>query len=478
MALRTPWYAPSPPHPEEPKLTSWAGRTAVEIATAVREKRVTPREVVADHLARIERLDGRVGAFRVVRAQAALAEADEVAARGDLAELPLAGAPVAVKDNLAVRGESMRVGSAATPDTPAGQDHETVARLRAAGAVVVGLTHVPELCVFGTTDGVHGTSRNPWDPARSAGGSSGGSAAAVAAGMVPLALGNDGMGSLRIPAANCGLVTIKPGLGVVPAGIGDGDWFGLSENGPLATTVEDTRLMLAVLAGTGTPSDAGDAAAPDAGPGTLRIAVSLRSPLLGATVSKPYAAAVREAAGALIKAGHQVRRADPPYPMSLGTTALTHWAAGTAVDARGLEKRLLARRTRVHAAIGRRCERSVRSGTGRERLRERLEPFFGEYDVLLTPALARRSPKAGPWYERGWLRNVAANSSYSPMTPPWNLTGWPAMSVPFGALPSGAPCAVQLVGGPGAEEVLLGLARQLEERHPWRRTAPLAEADR
>lgn len=140
--------------------------------------------------------------------------------------------PVAVKDNLAVRGEANRNGSAATPDTPAGEDHVTVARLRAVNAVVVGLTNVPELCVFGTTEGVHGTARNPWDLSRTAGGSSGGSAAAVAAGMVPVALGNDGMGSLRIPAANCGLVALKPGHGVVPAGIGHGDWFGMSENGP------------------------------------------------------------------------------------------------------------------------------------------------------------------------------------------------------------------------------------------------------
>ncbi|MCT7356043.1 amidase, partial [Streptomyces sp. 15-116A] len=264
-------------------MTSWVGRTAVEIAAAVREKRVTPREVVAEHLARIERLDGHVGAFRAVRTEAALAEADEVAARDDLAELPLAGVPVAVKDNLAVRGESTRVGSAATPDTPAGADHETVARLRAAGAVVVGLTNVPELCVFGTTEGVHGTARNPWDLTRSAGGSSGGSAAAVAAGMVPIALGNDGMGSLRIPAANCGLVTIKPGLGVIPAGVSDGDWFGMSENGPLATTVEDARLMFTVLAG-------GEPAGRE-GPATRRVAVSLRSPLAGVAVARPYAAA-------------------------------------------------------------------------------------------------------------------------------------------------------------------------------------------
>lgn len=449
-------------------MTSWVGRTAAEIAAAVREKRATPREVVAEHLARIERLDGRVGAFRVVRAEAALAEADEVASRGDLAELPLAGVPVAIKDNLAVRGESKRIGSAATPDTPADDDHVTVARLRAAGAVVVGLTNVPELCVFGTTEGVHGTARNPWDTSRTAGGSSGGSAAAVAAGMVPIALGNDGMGSLRIPAANCGLITIKPGYGVVPAGVSDGDWFGMSENGPLATTVEDTRLMLSVLAGT-------EVARPKA-PGTHRIAVSLRSPLAGVVISKPYASAAREAAGLLIKAGHQVRRADPPYPMSLGVTSLTHWTAGTAEDVRGLDLRQLTRRTRVHATVGKRFVNRVRGGDSREQLRRRLEPFFAEYDVLLTPALARRSPRSEPWHERGWLRNVLANTNYSPMTPPWNLTGWPAMAIPFGTLPSGAPSAVQLVGRPGSEAVLLGLAEQIEKLRPWRRTAPLDEA--
>ena len=446
-------------------MTSWIGRTAAEISAAVREKRATPREVVAEHLARIERLDGRIGAFRVVRAEAALAEADAVGERADLAELPLAGVPVAVKDNLAVTGESTRFGSAATPDTPADHDHATVARLRAAGAVVVGLTNVPELCVFGTTEGVYGTARNPWDTTRTAGGSSGGSAAAVAAGLVPIALGNDGMGSLRIPAANCGLVTIKPGFGVVPAGIGDGDWFGMSENGPLATTVEDARLMFSVIADI-------EVVRPDESV-PRKVAVSVRSPLAGVAVSKPYTTAVREAAGLLAEAGHALHRADPPYPLSLSTTSLAHWTAGTSVDADGLDPSKLARRTRVHAAIGRRFVKSVRTGRSREQLRERLTPFFAEHDILLTAALARRSPKAGPWHERGWLRNVLANTNYSPMTPPWNLTGWPAMSVPFGTLPSGAPCAVQLVGRPGSEAALLELAEQLEKLRPWVRTAPL-----
>ncbi|WP_151475574.1 amidase [Streptomyces albicerus] len=449
-------------------MTSWAGRTAAEIAAAVREKRVTPREVVAEHLARIELLDARVGAFRHLRATAALAEADEVAARTDLAELPLAGVPVAVKDNLAVRGESTRNGSAATPDSPADEDHATVARLRAAGAVVVGLTNVPELCVFGTTEGVHGTARNPWDTTRTAGGSSGGSAAAVAAGMVPLALGNDGMGSLRIPAANCGLIGVKPGHGVIPAGIGHGDWFGMSENGPLATTVEDARLMFSVLAAT-------DVVRAEE-PVTRTVAVSVRSPLVGITVSRRYAAAAREAGELLAGAGHRVRRADPPYPVWLGATSLVHWTAGTAVDAEDLDLRRLSRRTRVHATVGRRFVESVRGGARREQLRERMKPFFAEHEVLLTPALARRGPAAADWHKRGWLRNVWANSNYSPLTPPWNLTGWPAMAVPFGALPSGAPCSVQLVGLPGSEGTLLELAGQLEELRPWRRTAPLGAA--
>jgi amidase len=124
--------------------------------------------------------------------------------------------------------------------------------------------------------------------------------------------------------------------------------------------------------------------------------------------------------------------------------------------------------------VGRRFVKSVRSGDRREQLRRRLEPFFADHDVLLTPTLARRGPAAAPWHERGWLHNLLANTNYSPMTPPWNLTGWPAMSVPFGTLPNGVPCAVQLVGRPGSEPELLAVAAQLETLRPWRRTAPLS----
>jgi amidase len=224
--------------------------------------------------------------------------------------------------------------------------------------------------------------------------------------MVPVALGNDGMGSLRIPAANCGLVTLKPGHGVVPAGIGNGDWFGMAENGPLATTVEDLRLMLGVLAGTDLQ---GAQEAP-----RRRIAAAVRSPLAGVSVSGSYTTAVREAAGVLARAGHRVRRAEPPYPLSLGVTALRHWTAGTAVDAEGLDRARLARRTRVHAAVGRRFVQSVRTGDGREHLRARLTPFFTEHDVLLTPALARHPPRPA----RGTNAAGCATCWPTPRTPP------------------------------------------------------------
>jgi amidase len=442
--------------------------TAAGIAAAVRAKQLTPRAAVAASLARIEALDSRVGAFRFVRTARALAEADALADRSDLDRLPLAGVPVAIKDNLPVRGESTRAGSAATSPVPAGADHETVARLRAAGAIVVGLTHVPELCVFGTTDGVHGTTRNPWDLSRTAGGSSGGSAAAVAAGMVPIALGNDGMGSLRIPAANCGVIGLKPGYGRIPAGIGDGDWYGMAENGPLATTAQDARLMFAVLAGEA-------AATGENTPGTapLRLAVSTRSPLAGTPIARPYADAVRAAARLLADAGHTVTHADPPYPLSLSTTVLARWTGGTARDAAGLDPSRLAPRTRRHAAAGRLFARTPLLRTDHRRLlRERLTPFFAEYDVLLMPALARRAPEAAPWHERGWLRNVLVNTAYAPTTPPWNLAGWPALTLPLGTLPgSAAPRAVQLVTRPGGEERLLALAARIESLKPWERTA-------
>ncbi len=440
--------------------------TATEISAAVREGRLTARSVVESALSRIDARDGHLGAFQRLRVFAALREADEVDGRPGRAELPLAGVPVAIKDNIAVAGEPLRNGSAGSDPTPQPSDHEVVRRLRAAGAVVIGLTRVPELCVFGTTDSTFGITRNPWDSGRTPGGSSGGSAAAVAAGMVPIAHGNDGMGSIRIPAACCGLVGIKPGSGVVPSDLGNGSWFGMAENGPLTTTAADAALMLSVLAGR-------PGLATMQEPGRLRIAVSCAAPVAGTPVDRHRAAATRETAGLLRGAGHSIEDADPPYGQVLGLSQIVRWTAGTELDASMLADRSeLAARTRRHAAAGRvAVSLGLPREQGRRRWQKRAEQFFARYDVLITPTLAQQPPKAKAWAERGWLANVWSNARYAPFAAPWNLAGWPAASVPAGLDPDGLPLAVQLVGKPGSEGLLLALAAQLEQLRPWPRTA-------
>ena len=407
-----------------------------------------------------------MGAYQVVRSEKALTEAAAVDARPDRDRLRLAGVPVAVKDNVAVTGEPMRVGSAGSDPAPQAQDHEVVRRLREAGAVVVGITRVPELCIFGTTDSTYGITRNPWDLDRSPGGSSGGSAAAVASGTVPVAHGNDGMGSIRIPSACCGLVGIKPGLGVVPAQLGNGSWFDMAENGPLATTVEDAALMLSVMADQPALADLGD-------PGTLRIALSTRVPGHG-PLDRAWREAATTTADALRDAGHTVVEAHPAYGQRLVATEAARWTAGSELDAQDLADRSqLQRRSRRHAALGR---AAMAVGLPREQGRARwqtvAERFFADHDVLLTPMLAQQPRRAREWSAKGWLANTVSNTYYAPFAAPWNVAGWPAMSVPAGISPSGMPLAVQLVGLPGSEATLLAVARQIEAARPWPRVAP------
>jgi amidase len=436
-------------------VTERVERTAVDIAAAVQARKVTARTVLDEHLEAIATRDPELNAFRVVRTERAQAEADAIDRRPDLAELPLAGVPVAVKDNVAVAGEAMRRGSTVTSDVPEETDHETVRRLRAAGAVVVGITNVPELCIFATTEGPFGITRSPRALDRTAGGSSGGSAAAVAAGMVPLALGNDGLGSIRIPAANCGLVGIKPGHGVVPAGVNVNDWYSMTENGPLARTVADVALMLAVLA------DRPELATVEPA-GRMRIAVSAKAPMAGLRIDRQFVTATNDVKDILTAAGHTVTDATPRYGAGLPSVTVAHWTAGAALDAEGLDRRRLAPRTRRHVLLGRAAQRLrlVREEP-RERWRARAWQFFKDHDVLLTPALARPAPHARNWHKRGWTTNFLANL-YAPMAAPWNLAGWPAMVVPVGTHPSGLPTAVQLVAPPGGEARLLALATELE----------------
>jgi len=442
-------------------------QTAGEIAENVRSGRTTARAAIEAALDRIQDADARIGAFQEIRVFAALREADAVDARPDRRELPLAGVPIAIKDNIPVAGEPMRDGSAGSDPSPQPRDHEIVARLRAAGAVVVGLTRVPELCVFGATDSTFGVTHNPWDLGRTPGGSSGGSAAAVAAGLVPVAHGNDGMGSIRIPAACCGLVGIKPGQGVVPAEIGSGSWFDMAENGPLTTTVADAGLLLSVLARQPSLARIGS-------PRHLRIAVSSMAPLAGARVERHWIAAACESGVLLREAGHTVVAADPPYGQRIAGSGIARWTAGTELDARLLvDRSKMTTPTRRHASLGRFV---LRAGfpreSGRRMWQRRAEAFFADHDVLITPTLARDPLPSRAWSDRGWFSNVWANAHYAPFAAPWNLAGWPAIAVPAGLAPSGMPLSVQLVAQPGGEATLLAVAAELEQLRPWPRVAP------
>jgi amidase len=445
------------------------GRPATELATRVRSGELTAVEVVRAHLAHLDAVEPRISAFRVVRREAALAEAHAVDTALTRFAMPLAGVPVAVKDNVAVAGEVCTDGAPARAGQPETRDHEVVTRLRRAGAVVVGITRMPELGLYGATDAPGTVCRNPWDTARSPAGSSGGSAAAVASGAVPLAHGNDGMGSLRLPAAACGLVTLKPGAGVVPGGIGADDWSGMTVNGALATTVADLAVAHAVLAG--------EEAAPLEAPGRpLRIAVSTRSPVPGTRADGPARAAVDAVVAALVAAGHTVVRRDPPITAGAAAGVLARWAAAAADDAEhlGLPLADLQPRSRTHARLGRavRAAGLVRPRTA-ERFRERMVGFFGDVDVLLTPVVTGPPLPARPWHERSFLANVTAQGRWAPWTAAWNLAGLPALVLPAGTRPTGQPLAVQLVGPPGAERRLLWTAGELERRLPWRRYAPV-----
>jgi len=435
----------------------------------VRAGKVTPADAVRQHLSQIEKLDGELGAFQVVRTEKALAEADAVGARDDLASLPLAGVPVAIKDNVAVAGEPMREGSPARPDTPSTEDHEVVRRLRAAGAVVIGITRLPVLGIFGTTESAFGVTRNPWNLERSPGGSSGGSAVAVSTAMVPVAHGNDGLGSIRIPSACCGLFGLKPGLGVVPAGIGPTDWYGFAENGPIATTVDDAALVLSVMA---RRPGLREAALPDR---PLRIALSVKSPLVGLRIDREWKEAARQTGQLLADAGHDVRDADPPYPIRNANAVLARWTAAVATEVEGLDRSKLERRTRGHAAVGRFMLRTRRvKDSSREWWRNKAGAFFSDVDVLVTPTLARPTLPVDDWTHRGWLRTVLANLRYAPFAASWNYAGYPAASVPAGMHSNGTPIGVQLVAPDGGEALLLALARQLEGLRPWPRHAPMS----
>jgi len=440
------------------------GLPALEIAAAVRERRLTPEAVIRAHLDRIDAADPAIRAFQAVRRDGALADAEALGRRDDLGDLPLAGVPVAVKDNIDVAGLPTRHGSAATPAAPATRDDELVRRLRAAGCIPIGKTQMPELAIWPFTEpAAFAATRNPWDLSRTPGGSTGGGAAAVAAGMSALAIGSDGGGSIRVPAACCGIVGLKPGPGVLPlAGGADQHWHGLTAFGPLARSAADAAAALDILAGEPCPGTLPS-------PRALRIAVSARHPALGARVAPAVRAAMEEAATLLRDAGHTVTGARPPYPANLGLRFSSRWLAGIAEDARGLPDDALEDRTRAMVRRGQRAARRVKPAAA-DPFAARAAQWLGDYDALLTPVLARAAVPLGTWAGRGWVRAMLGVGNWL-YTTPWNLAGLPAASVPFGS-DHGLPLGLQIVAPAGAERTVLALAAQIEQLRPWPPLAP------
>jgi amidase len=440
-------------------------------AELVRLGEVSSHELVTLYLERIERLNPQLNAFRKVMSERALVDAQQAdGRRGAGEERPLLGVPIAVKDVEDVTGEVTRWGTDAF-STPAAQDSELVRRLRAAGAVIIGKTNTPELAIIGDTEGpAFGITRNPWNTDRSPGGSSGGSAAAVAAGLCAAATGSDGMGSIRIPAANCGLVGLKPTRDRIPLTPLGEHWYGLSVAGFLTRSVRDTALLLSIGAADEPLLDA-----PERAPEGLRVAVSTK-PLFPARVHPDVKRAVEQTAGRLRALGHRVEDADPPYPLL--TPATTRYVAGVAqdVDERVERPDRLQRRTKGFARMGRAIPSKVLDWARSEDDYSRYEGFFREHDVLLMPVNAVPPWRAGQWEGLGPVRTFLGMAQVQPVfTGEWNLTGQPAISVPGAMSDDGLPIGVMIVARHNEEATLISLAAQLEGEVRWTdRRPPLA----
>jgi amidase len=438
-------------------------------AELVREGEVSSRELVELYLERIERLNPQLNAFRTVMSERALVDAQQAdGRRGAGDDRPLLGVPMAVKDVEDVTGEVTRWGTDAFTK-PATQDSELVRRLRAAGAVVVGKTNTPELAIIGDTEGpAFGITRNPWNTDRSPGGSSGGSAAAVAAGLCAGATASDGAGSIRIPAANCGLVGLKPTRDRIPLTPLKEHWYGMSVAGFEARSVRDAALLLSVGADDDSLRDA-----PDRPSERLRVAVSTK-PLLPARVHEDVKRAVEQTRGRIRALGHDVDDEDPPYPLLSPATA--RYLAGITQDVERVElPQRLQRRTRGFGRMGGAIPAPVLAWALREDDTGRIRPFFERHDVLVTPTTAVPPVRAGEWEGLGAVRTFLGMAQAYPFCLEWNLTGQPSVSVPTGTSEDGMPIGVQLVGRHGEEATLLGLAAQLEAELRWTdRRPPLA----
>jgi amidase len=455
-------------------------RPAGELAALVRGGEMTARELVETAFERIEALQPDLNAFVHLDPEGALVAADAVAA-GD--GRPFAGVPIAVKDTAAVAGMPLTLGSDLFGDYVPAHDAFVVRRLRAAGFVIVGKTNLPEYGILPVTEPRRfGPTRNPWDLERTPGGSSGGAAAAVASGMVPLAHGSDGGGSIRIPAACCGLVGLKPSRGRGPD---QGDDL-LVQDGVLTRTVAETAALLDVLAGYETgdstwapPPEEPFAAAAAREPGRLRIGFTTTAPIEG-PLDPLCERAVHDAAELLASLGHEVDEVEAPwsgrdvmhaFTMAFGTPIAMGMFMGGQVSGREPAEELVEPLSctiwngiRERSALDYLLARTALGGYART-----IVALWDDYDVLVTPALAQRPVRIGeidacsddPWDD------FRRSGQFTPYTAIFNVTGQPAISLPLFHGEDGLPLAVQLAGKPAGEAQLLSLSAQLEAARPW-----------
>ena len=424
-------------------------------------------------LDRIARIDPQIRSYRVVLADSARAEAAAAQARLDAGErLPLLGVPIAIKDDTDVAGEVTTYGSSAHGPARTA-DAEVVRRLREAGAIILGKTSVPEMMIWSFTETLtFGATRNPWNPDFAPGGSSGGSGAAMAAGLASLALGSDGMGSIRVPSTWCGLFGIKPQRDRVPTAPHENSWCGLVVNGPIARTVEDAALFLDVTA----PGSEFVAAAARR-PGRLRIAVSLKVPPgVTARVGKAQRAAVAEAVVLLRELGHDVIERDPDYPPTVGYGhALPRYFRGVYEDVQTLpHPERLDSRTKAFARIGGLfSERRMAAIRAAEpAIAARVLSIFDDVDVIITPGAATGPSRIGAYQRRGAIATLAMVAARVPFQAMCNVTGQPAAVVPWGLDSDGVPLSVQMIGKPHDEATLLSLGAQIEAARPWAHRRP------
>jgi amidase len=464
------------------EVHDYARYDAVGLRGLIRAGEVSAAEVEAAARQAIERADAEVNGLALPVFPAALDHADDG---------PFTGVPFLIKDSGPMaKGVPFFLGSRSLEGVVAQHDSDLMARFRAAGLVTLGLTAVPEMAIsFATESARQGVTRNPWDLQRGVGGSSGGAAALVAAGAVPVAHGTDGGGSIRIPASCCGLVGLKPSRGRVPCGPDTGEpAFGMSYDFGLTRTVRDTAHLLDAIAGPGV----GDkyTAPPPAGryadelevePGTLRVAVTTRS-WSGVAVDPEVAAVAVRTGRVLEELGHVVTEASPRVdwetvmqgsvlgPIAIAAPFLTAPRPPNPAKLEAVSRQIL-EEARTFSALD-----LMAALDAHNRVSRSVGTFFAGYDLLITPTLGQLpAPHCTLRYDepghtvRSWLQSLF---DYGPFTVVFNMSGQPAVSLPLGHSETGLPIGVQLVAAYGCEDVLLRAAAQLERAIPWKDRTP------